>query len=160
MRGKQDISKHDKERLCSLLRSWLDVRHAWHGSSVFISCDFGLPPKQMEKIVSSCSEFLALADIGKKEVLKVAKLDLASDEDFADISRVILEWRDGLNITQTLQSQRRAHKKARTVVDVHTPMAQPDFGSNARPSSSTPKPRQSGNVQGKWLSTICLNICT
>jgi len=43
--------------------------------------------------------------------LKVAKLDLASDEDFADISHVILEWREGLNITRTPQSQRRAHKK-------------------------------------------------
>ena len=150
MRGKQDISKDDKERLRSLLRSWLDVRHARQGSSVFISRDFGLPPKQMEKIVSSCGKFLASVDIGKTEVLKVAKLDLASDEDFTDISHVILEWREGLNITRTPQSQRWARKKARPAVDVRTPVAQPNFGSSARPSSSTPKPRQLGNVQGKW----------
>jgi hypothetical protein len=99
IRGKQDISKYEKERLCSLLRLWLDVCHVRQGSSVFISHNFGLPPKQMEKIVLSCGKFLASADIGKKEVLKVAKLDLVSDEDFTDISHVILEWREGLNIT-------------------------------------------------------------
>jgi hypothetical protein len=80
------------------LTAWLEVRHAHRGSSVFISRDFGLPPKQMEKIVSSCSSFLASTDIGKKEVLKVVRLDLASDEDFADISCIISEWREGLNI--------------------------------------------------------------
>ena len=96
--AKQNISKHDKDRLHSLLTAWLGVRHSQRGSSVFISRDFGLPLKQMEKIISSCGSFLASADIRKEEVLKVAKLDLASDEDFADISCIIYEWHEGLNI--------------------------------------------------------------
>jgi hypothetical protein len=105
----------------------------------------------MEKIVSSCGNFLASVDVGKKEVLKVAKLDLASDEDFDDISCIISEWREGLNIVRTPQSQRRARKKARPEADVRIPVAQPNFGSDAGPSSLTPMPRRSGNVQGKCL---------
>jgi hypothetical protein len=98
VKAKQNISKLNKDRLRSLLTAWLEVHHAHRGSSVFISRDFGLPPKQMEKIVLSCSSFLASTDIGKKEVLKVVRLDLASDEDFANISHIISEWREGSNI--------------------------------------------------------------
>ena len=149
VKAKQNISKLDKDRLRSLLTAWLEVRHARRGSSVFISRDFGLPPKQMEKIVSSCSSFLASTDIGKKEVLKIVRPDLASDEDFADISRIISEWREGLNIVRTPKSHRRAHKKARREADVSIPVLQPNFGSDAGPSSSTLMPRSSGKVPGK-----------
>ena len=149
VKGKQNIVKHNKDSLRNLLSSWLDVRHAWRGGSPFISHNFGLPPKQMEKIVVNCGKFLASTDIGKKGVLKVVKLDLASDEDFTDIAHMISEWRDGLNIIWTPASQRRARKKARTEDEAHTPVMQPNFYSQAGPSSSTPRPWQMGYVEGK-----------
>lgn len=149
IKGKQNIAKHDKDRLRTLLSSWLDLRHARRGGSLFISRNFGLPPKQMEKLVASCGRFLASTDIGKKEVLKIVKLDMASDEDFADIAQVISGWREGLNIIQTPASQRRARKKARAEDDVRTPVAQPNFYAAAGPTSLTPRPGRIDYVQGE-----------
>ena len=160
VKAKQNISKLDKDRLHSLLTVWLEVRHAGWGSSVFISRDFGLPPKQMEKIVLSCSSFLASTDIGKKEVLKVVRLDLASDEDFANISHIISEWREGSNIVWTPQSHRWAHKKACREADVSIPVLQPNFGSDAGPSSSTLMPRWSlASVHELSAKDLSLTAC-
>ena len=103
----------------------------------------------MEKLVASCGRFLASTDIGKKEVLKIVKLDMASDEDFADIAQVISGWREGLYIIQTPASQRRARKKARAEDDVRTLVAQPNFYAAAGPTSLTPRPGRIDYVQGE-----------
>lgn len=132
------ISKPDKAKLHKMLMSWLDVCHAQRGSSLFISRDFGLPPKQMDKIVENCGKFLSSRLIGKKEILKVIKLDFALETDFEDIASTISEWRDGLQIRRTPQSQRCTQKKSRQAAVSSTPLLQSDFGSQTGGPSATP----------------------
>lgn len=137
LKGPQPISQSDKAVLRTALNTWLDIRHARLGSSVLISRDFGLPPKQMEKLLLNCGKFLKISNIGKKEILKVVTLDVSSDLDIEDIALTVSEWRDGLQlIRRTPESDRRTQKRSRPN-DASTPIPQPSFGPISVPSSTT-----------------------
>lgn len=144
VKEKQNVSRQEKDRLRGLLTDWLNARHVRRGSSVFISRDFGLPPKQMEKLVSSSGKFLSVATVTEKQVLGIVHLDLAIGTDLADICSVISDWRDGMNISRTPHSQKRPTKRTRAETPV---VPQPNFGSPAI-SPSTPRQSQQRLLHG------------
>ncbi|KAF7965707.1 hypothetical protein HWV62_42207 [Athelia sp. TMB] len=137
------VVKSDKQKLRVALTSWLTVCHARRGNSVFILKDFGLPPKQLDKLVENCGKFLSSTSISKKEILKVVKLDLALEENFLDITRTISNWRDGLNVRHTPQSQCRPRKKTRINTPLQPLLSQPQFESSV---PRTPAMHRSNNA--------------
>lgn len=162
-KGKQTVSKDEKERLRSMLHDWLEQRHASRGSSVFISRNFDLPPKQMQKLVMSCGEFLTASTVSKKEILKLIKLDLANDSDFDDLARVITEWREKVPISRSPpRSQRRVSKRPR-----QEPLEQPQFSTPNRPPLlptpnenvffSPPQPPQTPHAVPQTPRTLALH---
>lgn len=138
------ISKEEKVELHVLHEAWLDKQHERFGSSVFLSRDLGLPPRQMNKLLTHCGKFLLLKIITKKDIQRVVKLDMNTDTKIAEIRSVIDEWRIGLKIHCSPQSQQRPAKKRNAGEnDMPTPLPQPIFCPS---SSSWP----SLNILRRW----------
>jgi hypothetical protein len=113
VRGKQTVSKEDKAALRERLPAWRMDRHSRMGSSPYIPCEVLLPPKQLEKLVSSCGTFLNHAVVEPKHILKAVPWDMAPASDVAEVCNIIARWRLTLDITRTPQSARRARKQPR-----------------------------------------------
>ncbi|KAK6984171.1 hypothetical protein R3P38DRAFT_2576557 [Favolaschia claudopus] len=75
-----------------------------------------LPPKQLEKIVSSAGTFLSQALVEPKHILKVVQWDMAPADDVSQVCDVIMRWRLTLDIVRTPPSARRARKQPRSSV--------------------------------------------
>ncbi|KAK6988987.1 hypothetical protein R3P38DRAFT_2460809, partial [Favolaschia claudopus] len=93
VRGKSSVSKEDKSSLRDLLIPWRKERHFQMGNSPYIPCEVLLPPKQLEKLVSSCATFLKHSLVEPHHIKKAVGWDMAADEDVAEVCDVIAGWR-------------------------------------------------------------------
>ncbi|KAK6995636.1 hypothetical protein R3P38DRAFT_2567174 [Favolaschia claudopus] len=147
VKGKQTVSNEDKASLRSELIAWRKDRHFRNGNSPYIPCEVLLPPKQLEKIVSSAATFLGKSIVEPRHVLKVVPWDMAPAADVSEVCDVISRWRLTLDIVRTPPSARRARKQARA----HgPPPAPPPIFSLLTPAHSSPStPRgRGGSLRG------------
>ncbi|KAF8184132.1 P-loop containing nucleoside triphosphate hydrolase protein [Mycena galopus ATCC 62051] len=142
VRGKQTVSQEDKAALRERLIAWRKDRHFRMGSSPYIPCEVLLPPKQLEKLVSSCGTFLNHALVEPKHVLKAVPWDMAPASDVAEVCDIIACWRLTLDIPRTPQSACRARKQPPSQPPV-TP--QPVFTPRPAALPNPATPRSSGN---------------
>ena len=85
VKGKQNVSKEDKTALRELLVNWRKDRHFRMGNSPYIPCEVLLPPKQLEKLVTSAGTFLKHPLVEPKHIQKAVPWDMAPDSDVAEV---------------------------------------------------------------------------
>ncbi|KAG6873198.1 hypothetical protein C0992_008954, partial [Termitomyces sp. T32_za158] len=157
LKGFRPISKDEKDYLTNLLSNWRREQHQIQGSSVFLSPEILLPPKLLNKLVTKSGQFLKEEVVGRKEILKaVGAWDLANEQDFKDVGKIIDDWRRTILASDSpTSSQKRSHKKNRAhensqPVLEHIP--QPVFMSGA--TTSTPQPHSYSHHSSLLLSNL------
>ncbi|KAF8139260.1 hypothetical protein K438DRAFT_1880331 [Mycena galopus ATCC 62051] len=113
------------------------------GNSPYIPCEVLLPPKQLEKLVSSAGTFLKHALVEPKHILKAVAWDMAAASDVSEVCDDIARWRLTLESVRTPQSARRARKQPRPFPVPPTP--QPVFTPLPAPRLNPPTARTNGN---------------
>ncbi len=104
-------------RLRTLLEDWRERCHRERGAGDFFSSQVALPPKQLNTIIDTCQRFLQFKEVSQSVVLSIVRWDSATDQDLDEICTLIQDWRAGINIPWTPQSQRRPTKKSRVESD-------------------------------------------
>jgi hypothetical protein len=88
-----------------------------------LSHHIAMPPKRVEKIISSAAGFLRIREITADTLLKTVKLDLLSHTEVEEIAQVISKWRDEATVSETP----RRRKKGPSALLPSTPILQPTF---------------------------------
>ncbi|KAK7035040.1 hypothetical protein R3P38DRAFT_3184557 [Favolaschia claudopus] len=151
VRGKSSVSKEDKSSLRDLLIQWRKDRHIRMGNSPYVPCEVILPPKQLEKLVSSAGTFLKHSLVESHHIRKAVDWDMAAETDVNEVCDVISRWRLTLDIRRTPQSARRPRKRPQT--GASPSITQPVFTvapNTASPSrNSRESPRGTGRGYGR-----------
>ncbi|KAJ7707105.1 hypothetical protein B0H14DRAFT_721550, partial [Mycena olivaceomarginata] len=149
--GKENVSKEDKTALRELLVNWRKDRHFRMGNSPYIPCEVLLPPKQLEKLVTSAGTFLKHPLVEPKHIQKAVPWDMAPDSDVAEVCDVISRWHLTLDIRRTPQSARRPRKRTQQTPVASTP--QPIFTASPRGSAR-------GRGRGRGARTVSAHYPT
>ena len=122
VRGNFIVDKESKESLQAALDEWSKRRHEKRGGGKFVSCHIALPPKCVEKIISSAAGFLRMREVTTDTLLKTIKLDLLLPAEVEEVAHIISDWRSEATVLETPH-----HKKQRSALQPSTPISQPNF---------------------------------
>jgi hypothetical protein len=141
LHGNFVITKESQQSLRTALDEWSKQRHERRGGGKFLSRHVAMPPKRVEKIVSSAAGFLRVREVTTDTLLKTVKLDLLSRTEVQEVAQVISEWQDEATVSAT-----PGRKKSRPALLPSTPIPQPAF---AAPSSKSVDTSMPSHPRGK-----------
>ena len=122
VRGNFIVNNKSKESLRAALDGWSKRRHEKCGGGKFVSHHIALPPKCIEKIISSAARFLCMREVTTDTLLKTIKLDLLLPAEVEEVAHIKSNWRSEATVLEMPH-----HKNQRSALQPSTPISQPNF---------------------------------